>query len=41
MIVSVPLARRLHDRLGEGLLTRALAAGIFLVGVQTAALAFF
>ena len=41
VIVSVPLARRLHDRLGEGLLTRALAAGIFLVGVQTAALAFF
>ena len=41
VIASVPLARRLHDRLGEGLLTRALAAGIFLVGVQTAALAFF
>ena len=41
VIASVPIARKLHDRLGEGLLTRALAAGIFLVGVQTAALAFF
>lgn len=40
VIVSVPIARWVHDRLGEGLLTRALAAGIFLVGVQTAALAF-
>ena len=40
VIASVPIARWLHDRLGEGLLTRALAAGIFLVGVQTALLAF-
>ena len=40
VIASVPIARKLHDRLGEGLLTRALAAGIFLVGVQTALLAF-
>ncbi len=40
MIAAVPVARRLHDRLGEGPLTRALAAGIFLVGLQTALLAF-
>ena len=40
VIASVPIARWVHVRLGEGLLTRALAAGIFLVGVQTAALAF-
>ena len=40
IIISVPLARRLHDRLGEGALTRALAAGLFIVGVRTAVLAF-
>lgn len=40
VIASVPIARWLHDRLGEGPLMRALAAGIFLVGVQTALLAF-
>ncbi len=40
VILSVPVARRLHDRLGEGLLERALAAGLILVGVRTALLAF-
>ena len=40
VVLSVPLARRLHDRLGEGALTRALAAGLFIVGLRTALLVF-
>jgi uncharacterized membrane protein YfcA len=39
LLASVPVARRIHDRLGEGVLTRALAAGLFIVGIRTAVLA--
>ena len=40
LVASLPLARRVQDRLGEGALTRALAAGLFAVGLRTALLAF-
>lgn len=36
MVASNPLGQRLHRRLGEGLLTRMLAAGLVVVSVRTA-----
>lgn len=39
VVASIPLARLVHDRLGEGPLTRALAAGLLIVGIRTAFLA--
>ncbi len=40
VIISVPLGRVIHARLGEGRLTRMLAAGLILVSVRTAFFAF-